>query len=139
MLFLKLYVAIHLFFAVDTGRLFNAQDKCASVYDTLVKKNVCIVVDKEPTYSGGPKACEDFIRHNFKYPKGDDFQATFKLEFIIDADGTLIGERIRNKSKIDWTETEKELLKVLHKMPKWIPGECFGKKVPVKVIFPLYF
>ncbi|KAA2238838.1 hypothetical protein F0L74_21730 [Chitinophaga agrisoli] len=80
-----------------------------------------------------------FILANFVYPEQDVFQASFQLQFVIDVTGKLIAPGIQNKQPARYTNAEKELLRVLSIMPKWRPGECRGKKVPVKVMLPLRF
>jgi len=115
------------------------RDNCPTEYDKVVKKKVYVFVDEMPSYPGGNEAITGFFIDNFKYPDQDQFQASFQLEFVIDNDGKLIGARISNKSSTELTEAEKEALRVLNLMPKWNPGKCIGKNVPVLMFLPLKF
>ncbi len=80
-----------------------------------------------------------FIIANFHYPKQEVFQASFQVQFVIDVNGKMVSLGIQNKQPRNYTNAEKELVRVFAMMPKWKPGECDGKKVPVKVMFPLRF
>jgi protein TonB len=136
---LTLLIALHVLFAYDSRGANSLKEDCNSIYDTLTRKYVYTYVDKMPEYAGGNSAVLKFLVENFKYPKQEEFHASFQIEFVIDSDGKLIGQRIKNKTTSNLTSAEKELLKVLDKMPKWQPGECHGKKVPVQTFFPLKF
>jgi len=135
---LSLFVAIQLFFSCGISEKTIVQnDSCKSQYDRLTKKEVYPFVDEMPVYPGGNIAIIKFFSENFKYPEQDQFQASFQLEFVIDSDGKLIGARIRNKSHTEQTNAESEAIRVLELMPKWEPGKCAGKKVPVLMLLPL--
>jgi len=105
----------------------------------LLKKNIYTLVDKMPEYSGGNVALQRYIVENFVYPQQDYFQASFQVEFIIENDGAPINVRIRNKQEKELTEAEKEIISVIRKMPKWQPGECKGKVIPVRMFLPIKF
>ncbi len=44
-----------------------------------------------------------------------------------------------DKAPQEITVTEKEALKLFSTMPKWEPGTCKGKAVPVRVQLPIIF
>ena len=112
-------------------------DSCKSQFDPITKKEVYLFVHEMPKYSDGDAGMIKFITENFKYPEQDQFQATFDLEFVIDVDGTLLGARIQNKSLVELTNAEREAIRVLESMPRWIPGKCTSQKVPVLMFLPL--
>ncbi len=135
-----LIIAILLFYNCRaTAQAGKSTDSCATLNDSITQRIVYTHVDKMPEYVGGADKIRNYIQKNYNPPQADDFQASFHAEFVIDENGTLIGERIRNKKMEDITQAEKELLRVLKSMPKWVAGECKGKPVPVKMNFPLYF
>ena len=111
---------------------------CPYEFDSLAMMNVFTYVDEMPVYPGGNSAMLQFIVKNFRYPAQVNFQASFKVQFVVDMDGSIIAARIKDHNKGELTLLEKELLKVVYKMPKWKPGNCFNKSVPVKVFLPLY-
>lgn len=140
----KIFLPIALFFIV-TSQSAHAQTTsqeqkvtaCTKQYDPFLRKEVYAYVDKEPQYPGGMNAFTLYIAKNFTYPDKDDPQSTFLVEFIINTEGKIIVTRINKKQKADMTNAEKALLKILEKTPKWKPGECSGKKVPVWIAMPL--
>lgn len=135
---LKLHLPLYLLFACSSGsKSTYTKVDCVFEYDTLSNQNVYVYVDKMPEYQGGDRAFLHFFAENFKYPKQEQFQATFLVEFIIDEEGNLLAPRIKDKIRSDLSEVEKEILKVMEKTPKWNAGRCNDKKVPVKMFLPL--
>ena len=116
-----------------------SNDGCTTLYDTLSNQTVHVHVDRMPEYPGGNQALMKYFLENFRYPEQESFQASFIVEFVIDADGKLIAPRIKGKAESDLTEAEKEVIKVLMNAPKWKSGTCNGKNVPVKMFLPLKF
>ena len=109
---------------------------CDSIRDSVLNKVVYKHVDVYPEYVGGKlKFASDLLRGLSM--SEDDFQASFSLEFIVDFDGRIIGERIKNKNTYTYTPAEKQLLKLLILLPKWKPGMCNNINVPVKIFLPI--
>ncbi len=114
-----------------------SDDVCKSSYDTLTNQVVYTFVDEMPEYKGGTKDVLSFFTNNFKYPEQGFFQGSIYLEFIIDVQGNVTGQKIRNKNAEEFTDVDKEALRVISLMPKWKPGKCQGKIVPVRTYIPL--
>jgi len=111
---------------------------CPHEYDSLAKMIVYTYVDKEPEYPGGSPELMKFIAKNFHYPNQNDFQGSFQIQFVVNKQGSIIAARIKGKKQSDLTLAEKELLKVVCKMPKWKSGRCRDRLVPVKITLPVY-
>ena len=77
-----------------------------------------------------------FLFEDFEYSANHAVKY-FMLEFIIDIDGKLLAPRIKGKIDSNLTEVEKEVINLLKNAPKWKPGVCNGKSVPVKIFLPL--
>lgn len=120
-----------------TEKVVTPKDDCESVYDILTNQIVYTRVDEDPEYIGGAQGALIFFANNFKYPDQDFFQGSFHLEFIVDAQGYVRGQRIRNGNVDNLTEADKEALRVLSIMPKWKPGKCKGRAVPVRTYLPI--
>ncbi|NLR82447.1 hypothetical protein [Chitinophaga eiseniae] len=99
--------------------------------------NVFTQVDHMPEYPGGKAALAKFLVKNFRYPEQEQFQATFFCRFVIDTTGKVIAAGILNKSLAEWSPAERALVNAVTKMPKWKPGSCAGKVVPVLFVLPL--
>jgi hypothetical protein len=134
------YIAVALFWilsniACKSHSYLNSN--CPSIYDPLLKMKVFTFVDQMPKFKGGDNELFKYIAENFKYPKQSFIQSRFILEFVIDINGKLIKTSIKDKKEKDLTKAEKEIIKVFNSSPKWIPGKCKGKIVPVKIVTPL--
>ncbi|MBN4072499.1 TonB family protein [Crocinitomix catalasitica] len=93
----------------------------------------------EPTFPGGPVAMYSWINSQVVYPSMPadmGIQGTVHLSFVVNEDGSII--QIESLSELN-KDLEKEAIRVMRKMPKWIPGENAGKKVRVRYTIPFKF
>lgn len=85
------------------------------------------IVECMPEFPGGMKGCLDFIQTEMCYPeeaKKAGIQGRVILQFIIEKDGTPTQPRIvRSVHPL----LDKEALRIIRQMPKWIPGKQDGK------------
>jgi len=116
-----------------------AQKKCKSSYDSVIKRTVFITAEDLPTFPGGKVAMMKYLRENFIYTDRESGQNRFIVEFVVNEDGMVVGERIRSKEPKDISEVESELLKVVASMPKWNPAKCNGAYVPFRLIIPINY
>ena len=56
---------------------------------------------------------------------------------IIDTMGNPRNLAIKNKPEKKYSALDKEVLRVAKLMSQWKPGKCNGKKVPVRLLFPM--
>lgn len=98
---------------------------------------------KEPTYPGGTPALIDFLVQNIKYPeaaKKANAEGMVVVKFKVGKDGSISGIRTVGKtSKNPRPDFVKEAVRVIRKMPKWIPGEIDGKPAAVEMSLPIKF
>lgn len=97
------------------------------------------VVETEPQFSGGEMAMQDFIKKKVKYPEmaiqmGD--QGKVYVRFVIEKDGSVTNVDIARGVT---PELDKEAMRVIRMMPKWIPGKQRGKPVRTAVVVPIVF
>lgn len=72
-----------------------------------------------------------FISKNFRYPKIESSEVIyhrFYVGFTIEADGSLTEIRMLRKIP-DFPELEKEVIRMIQSMPRWIPADCNGQKI----------
>jgi protein TonB len=95
-----------------------------------------ISVDEMPKFPGGEIEFIKYISKNFKYPSTKDNLSKTKIyiEFIIDKNGAIKNAKIVKGIN---PALDKEALRVINSMPKWIPGKQAGKAVDVKMNYPL--
>ncbi len=92
-------------------------------------------VEQMPVYPGGDTELTAFLQKNLVYPAIDQElgnQGTVRVRFVVEKDGS-IGkvEILRSLS----ANCDKEAIRVIKKMPNWIPGKQNG--VPVRVYYNL--
>lgn len=91
-----------------------------------------------PQFPGGLDALRNFLMKNIKQP--DDLNAdetlVAKAKFVVGIDGNILGIEILQSARKD---LDADVLRVLHKMPKWIPGMQNGKNVAVYFQLPVTF
>ena len=97
--------------------------------------------EKMPEYAGGIDAMFDFIKKNILYPaleKEEGMEGTVYLKIIVGEDGSISNPTVV-RGIIGHLNFEKEAIRVIQLMPKWIPGENGGKKVIVEYMLPFKF
>lgn len=107
--------------------------------DLLENSEIYTIVDKMPSYTYGEEELYKFILHNMRYPvkaKQEGIQGKILCSFVVGMDGAI--SNIEVVEGLD-PELDKEAIRVLGLMPRWIPGENKGVKVNVKCLLPVDF
>ena len=97
------------------------------------------VIEEMPMFPGGEKALVTYLKENLKYPivpAENGIQGRVIVLFKVEADGSLTDVRIGGS--VD-PSIDREALRLVKAMPKWIPGKQDGKPVPVKFQLPITF
>ena len=105
----------------------------------LTDKNIPLEhADIMPAFPGGMDALKKFLERNLIAPKENDISETVivKIKFIVGYDGRLKGFEIL---KDGGTIFNNEVMRVLKKMPAWIPGKAHGENVSVFYTIPVEF
>ncbi len=104
------------------------------VTDSLALKNL-----EQPVYPGGEAAMLKFLAKNIKYPieaQQNKIEGLSVITFVVDQNGGLGTFRVL---KALGYGTDQEAIRVLQRMPKWIPGKVDGKPVKVRFTLPVRF
>lgn len=102
-------------------------------------KKVYDVVERMPCFPGGDQKMQDFIEKNLHYPKEcaeKGLQGRVIVDFVVERNGTLTDIRVVKSVN---PALDKEALRIVKLMPKWIPGRQSYKEVRVKYIIPITF
>jgi len=78
---------------------------------------------KAPQYNGGKQAMFKFINENMKYPadaKEKKVEGDVQLKFIVAVDGSITNVEVVQGI---FPSIDAEAVRVVKKMPKWIPGK----------------
>jgi len=106
---------------------------------SLVDETPFIVVEKMPEFPGGMNAFLEFLAKNTRYPQlatETGIQGTVYLYFVVEKDGNI--SNIKTLRGIGGG-CNQEAERVLSLMPKWKPGNQFGKPVRVSFNVPVVF
>ena len=95
--------------------------------------------DHMPSFPGGNDVLMAYLRNSIKYPhaaelKGIEGRVT--VTFFVEKDGSITGAAIDKSVDPD---LDKEALRIVSSMPKWIPGKLHGEYVKVHYIVPITF
>ena len=97
------------------------------------------VVDQMPQFPGGHEKLKEFIEKNKRYPKSLQdcgIQGRVVVTFVVKKTGRISHAKVARG--VD-PALDKEALRVVRKMPRWIPGKMGGKNVDVKYTIPVDF
>jgi protein TonB len=118
----------------DGGNGKNSEPVKAVVDITVPTENPEIM----PSFPGGIEGLKKFLQRNLNNPKEmeEGEMVSVKTRFIVGYDGKLKGfEIIQDGGE----EFNKEVIRVLKKMPEWIPGKSNGQNVSVYYTIPVKF
>ncbi len=107
--------------------------------EAKVNKNIpTYVAEVMPQYPGGLNALIEFLKKNLRAPENieDGDVVSVKVRFVVNFDGKLEGFDVLQSGG---TTFDNEVIRVLKKMPLWIPGKTNGENVSVYYIVPVKF
>ena len=96
-------------------------------------------VETMPSFPGGDAALMQYLAKNIKYPavaEENGIQGRVVCTYVIERDGSITDVKVVNS--VD-PSIDKEAMRVIKTMPKWIPGRQNGRKVRVKFTLPVIF
>ena len=103
------------------------------------KEEVFTHVEQMPQYPGGDKEMMAFLSKNIKYPviaQEQGIQGTVVLRFVVGKTGEVTDVTVMRS--LD-PSCDKEAIRVVKSMPKWIPGKQNGNPVLVYYTLPVRF
>jgi len=95
-----------------------------------------VSVSKMPEFPGGFTALRKYIAENIKYPTNACISGTVYLRFVVLETGEI--GKVQLLRGVDEL-LNKEAIRVIKLLPKFIPGEENGKKVKVWFSVPVKF
>lgn len=98
-----------------------------------------LTVEQMPSFPGGEVEMQRYIGANLRYPvsaQEEGVQGRVTVRFVIEKDGAVNQVQvIRGIHR----ECDKEAVRVVRAMPKWIPGKHDGRAVAVYFTLPIVF
>lgn len=102
-------------------------------------KEVFAVCEKMPEYPGGMDALMKYLVNNMRWPDSlaeNAIQGLVICQFIVAKDGSIRDiELVRSLHE----DLDREAVRLIKNMPKWIPGEENGKIVECRYTLPIKF
>lgn len=96
-------------------------------------------VEIKPEFPGGRGSLMEYINSNRRYPAeayAHGIEGRVTCSFVVNSDG-----KISNVSVIRGVEPSlnREAIRLISKMPQWLPGKIDNHPVPVRVIYAVPF
>jgi len=121
----------------------------ATAQETPTDTTVYRMVEEMPEYPEGVEKLVKYIRtstDNYwkkRYPKGkpvypceQGISGRIIVSFVINENGQVTDPEVLRRVDKD---LDKEAIRIIKSMPRWIPGEHKGKKVKVRLTLPVQF
>ena len=109
------------------------------VTEAPVEEEVFDMVEQAPQFPGGPAELMSYLGKNIRYPviaQENGIQGRVVCQFVVGSDGSV--RDIKVLRSLD-PSCDKEAVRVIQSMPKWIPGRQNGKAVSVRYTLPVTF
>ena len=104
---------------------------------TTEKDTIFKICDQMPEFPGGNSSLMKYLASNLRYPDtGDDIQGRVVIRFVVRKDGSIDNIEILHSIHPIF---DREAVKVIQEMPKWIPGKQNEKPVDVYFTLPIRF
>lgn len=97
------------------------------------------VAEQMPSFPGGDRKLMEYLSENIRYPEECEeicVQGRVIVSFIVEKDGSISNVKV---AKSLAPLLDKEAVRVVSGMPKWIPGRQNGVAVRVRYIIPVTF
>lgn len=104
-----------------------------------VKQEIFTAVEQMPQFPGGDAALMKYLSSHINYPPmaaENNVQGKVILQFVVGTDGR-VGE-VKIARSVD-KDLDKEAVRVVKSLPKFIPGRQNGQAVPVWYTLPVSF
>lgn len=112
---------------------------CIPTPDLLNGDTVYRFVEKMPEFKGGQNELMKYITNKLNLGKDDECPPSkIIVTCVIDTAGNVVNPCIQRQMKSEGlTDLEKSAITAFREMPPWQPGQQNGKKVNVRMNFPI--
>ena len=121
------------------GEVLKAKEVVVDEKPKEEETKVFDVVEQMPSFPGGDAELMKFLSTHIKYPvvaEENGIQGRVIATFVVERDGSISDVKV--VKSVD-PALDKEAIRVLKSMPKWIPGKQNGSAVRVKYTVPVTF
>lgn len=125
---------------VTDGSGFNPDDYTQVVETTTPEtEKVYTWVQVKPSFPGGEEARLKWLRENLEYPQqavADEIQGLVQVGFVVEKDGSITNVKVVQSAH---STLDREAVRLVKAMPKWIPGKQNGNTVRAYFTQPIRF
>lgn len=121
------------------GEVLKAKEVVVDEKPKEEETKVFDVVEQMPSFPGGDAELMKYLSTHIKYPvvaEENGIQGRVIATFVVERDGSISDVKVIKS--VD-PSLDKEAIRVLKSMPKWIPGRQNGSAVRVKYTVPVTF
>lgn len=90
----------------------------------------------EPMFKGGWDAMHLYLERNLRPVKNSDASGVVEVDFLVDEQGRISDVRLKKSLS---EAHDKEAVRVIQGMPKWLPCSTSGKPARCRMVVPLRF
>lgn len=117
----------------ETGvDIATLQEHKVIVAEEPKEEKIFEVVEQPPSFPGGQSALMDYLNNNIKYPviaAENGIEGRVIVQFVVGRDGSIESAIVARG--VD-PSLDKEALRLVNSMPKWIPGKQGGQAVKTR-------
>lgn len=119
----------------------DVNDEQPNYYNTSQEsqEKVYDVVEEMPSFPGGQSALMLYLGNNIQYPveaQENGVQGRVIISFVVENDGGISHVKVAKSAD---PALDREAMRVVESMPKWIPGKQNGECVRVRYSVPVVF
>ena len=122
--------------ASSASAALSATPANTNTYVDTKGRTVYTFAEVAPSFVGGEKEMNTYLRKTLKYPD-TEAEGTVFVSFVVDEKGG-VGETKVERGAED-QKLRDEAVRVVSGMPRWTAGKQGGKAVPVKFTLPVTF
>lgn len=114
-------------------------EKNKVIVEDKKEAEIFTVVENQPEFPGGQSAMMKYLNDNIKYPviaQENGIQGRVICNFVVERDGSITDVQVVRGQD---PSLDKEAVRVIKSMPKWIPGKQRGQPVRVRFTLPVVF
>ena len=107
--------------------------------EVVVEDDIFVIVEENPQFPDGGTVGLQYLGKNIKYPtipQENGTQGRVTVQFVVNKDGSIVDVKVIRG--VD-PYLDKEAVRVISTMPKWIPGKQRGVPVRCKFTVPVTF
>jgi protein TonB len=129
-------ICLSVFTACESQMIDLASTRATTTTGSQTADSLFVDDEQPASFPGGQEALLAFLDQSVRYPEGYEScaQGRVVVRFTIDVDGSIVDPKVIRS--LD-PPLDKEALRVVSLMPKWIPAKEKGKNKRTEYILPI--